>query len=432
MEGMFWDFFLLRDANAAWVLLGMICICVSSALIGCFTFLKKQSLAGDAIAHAILPGVCLAFMWFETKSPFVLLGGAVVSGWLGMVGINQIQRYTRLKSDAALALILSVFYGLGILLLTVIQRSGNAAQSGLDKFLFGKAASMVKEDVQIFLGFSLLIMVVVLLSYKPLKLVIFDPDFARAIGVNVKVWDFLVSFLTVIAIALGVQAVGVVLMSALLIAPATAARYWTRKLSVMLVLAALFAAIGGVIGAYISYTIPRMPTGPWVVAILSFLAIFSVLIGLENGYIRRLTKNYSHSRKMLEENILKCMYHLGEPNENFLQPYSLTQLQERRYIETARLEVGIRRLKRKGWVKRNDGGVFLTEVGLEEGRRVVRIHRLWEVYLSTYMQLPADHVHDNAEAMEHVITPEIERELEHQLAYPTKDPHASPIPYRKD
>ncbi|MEM8899837.1 MAG: iron chelate uptake ABC transporter family permease subunit [Bacteroidota bacterium] len=432
MEGMFWDFFLLRDANAAWVLLGMICICVTSALIGCFTFLKKQSLAGDAIAHAILPGVCVAFMWFQTKSPFILLGGAVMSGWLGMLSITHIQRHTRLKSDAALALILSVFYGLGILLLTVIQRSGNAAQSGLDKFLFGKAASMIKEDVQVFLGFSVLIILVVFLSYKPLKLVIFDPDFARSIGVYVKGWDFLVSFLTVIAIALGVQAVGVVLMSALLIAPATAARYWTRKLSLMLVLAAVFAVIGGVIGAYISYTIPKMPTGPWVVAILSFLAIFSVLIGLENGYIRRLSKNYSHGRKMLEENILKCMYHLGEPNEDFFQTYSLPQLQERRYIETGRLELGIRRLVRKGWVRSNADGVALTAEGLEEGKRVVRIHRLWEVYLSTYMKLPADHVHENAEAMEHVITPEIERELEHQLAFPSKDPHASPIPYRKD
>ncbi|MEM8900101.1 MAG: iron chelate uptake ABC transporter family permease subunit [Bacteroidota bacterium] len=432
MEGIFWDFFLLRDANAAWVLLGMICICVSSALIGCFTFLKKQSLAGDAIAHAILPGVCVAFMWFETKSPFVLLVGAVVSGWLGMISIDYIQRHTRLKSDAALALILSVFYGLGILLLTVIQRSGNAAQSGLDKFLFGKAASMIKDDVQVFLGFSLLIMLVIFLSYKPLKLVIFDPGFAKAIGVNVKWWDFLVSFLTVIAIALGVQAVGVVLMSALLIAPATAARYWTRKLGVMLVLAALLAAVAGIIGAYISYTIPKMPTGPWVVAILSFLAIFSVLIGLENGYLRRLSKNYSHGRKMLEENILKCMYHLGEPMEDFFQVYSIPQLQARRYIETNKLEIGIRRLKRKGWVQSTSDGILLTEEGLEEGKRVVRIHRLWEVYLSTYMKLPADHVHENAEAMEHVITPEIERELEHQLAYPSKDPHASPIPYRQN
>ncbi|MEM6764742.1 MAG: metal ABC transporter permease, partial [Bacteroidota bacterium] len=273
---------------------------------------------------------------------------------------------------------------------------------------------------------------VITLSYKPLKLVIFDPMFAQAIGINVKLWDLLVSFLTVMAIALGVQAVGVVLMSALLIAPATAARYWTRKLGRMLLLAAIFASVAGIVGAFISYTLPKMPTGPWVVAILSFLAVMSVLVGLENGYIRRLWKNYQHTRKMLEENILKCMYHLGEPKQDFFREYTLPQLQERRQIPRKKLVQGIKQLVKKGWVNLTAGGVKFTEGGKEEGKRVVRIHRLWEVYLATYMKLPADHVHDNAEAMEHVITPEIEKELEYQLAYPTEDPHASPIPYRKD
>ncbi|MEM6262561.1 MAG: metal ABC transporter permease [Bacteroidota bacterium] len=427
-----WDFISFQDPNVSWVVMGVTVICAASAVVGNFTFLSKRALLGDAISHAILPGVCVAFMLTHVKHPLVLFAGAIVSGWLGLMAINYLTRNTKLKSDAALGLVLSVFYGLGILLLTVIQSSGNAAQSGLDKFLFGKAAALLPEDVITFGVFSLLLVVMVVALYQPFKLVIFDREYALAKGLPVKLLDSLISLATVIAIALGIQAVGVVLMAALLIAPAAAARYWTDKLSRMIILSAVFAAISGWIGSFISYTIPKMPTGPWIVSVLSVFAIGSVLLGPKKGAMVKYWRHLRHRRKMLLENILKSMYQLGEKSVDFAGPRTILDLQNHRYFAPGQLMNGLNILQRKGMVSRSGNAYTLTQNGVNEGSRVVRIHRLWELYLTRYLQLPPDHVHDDAEAIEHVITPELERELTHRLAYPLQDPHDSPIPYVED
>lgn len=415
--------------NIFWVSLGVVFMSGSAAVVGNFTYLRKRALIGDAISHAILPGVCLAFLLFQSKAPLVLLGGAVLSGLIALFVIEKLVDKTRLKADAAMALVLSSFYGLGILLLTAIQQSGNAAQAGLDQFLFGKAAAMNAVDVQTFGLFSILLLLIVASLFYAFRMLVFDRDYAAARGINVKVLEGTLSLLTVVAIALGIQAVGVVLMAALLIAPAAAARFWTYDLKWMIVLSAVLAIFSGLVGVWISYLLPRMPTGPWIVSVLSVLSIGSVLLGTRKGMIARTIRLKRHRRKMLHENILKCFYQLGEKKKDFKQRWDLQQLSERRYIPLPKLKRGIRYLLRKNLIISDQGRYFLAKTGFEEGRRIVRIHRLWELYLTTYMQLPADHVHEDAEAIEHIITPELERELAHRLKHPDIDPHASPIPY---
>lgn len=425
------DFFLLRDPNVAWVVGGIICITAAAAIVGTFTLLRKQALIGDAVSHAILPGVCLAFMIAQTKNPLVLLLGATLSGWLGLLAINYLSDKTKLKGDAALALVLSVFYGIGIVLLTAIQQSGNAAQAGLDKFLFGKAAALVGQDALTFAIFGLVLIAIVFVLYQPFKLVVFDKDFAQAKGLPVQNLEILLSILTVSAIALGIQAVGVVLMAALLIAPAAAARYWTNELAWMLVLATAFAILAGLIGTYISYTTPRMPTGPWIVSILSIFALGSIFLGKRKGLLARYMRQRFHQRKMLKENLLKVLWHLGEADGDFEAFREIPKMQERRFIELAQIKSGARKLVKEGLLKRQGSTISLTPLGKEEGERIIRIHRMWELYLTTHMNLPADHVHEDAEAIEHVITPEIEAELAKVLAGAEEDPHDSPIPYKK-
>ena len=144
------DFFSFQDPNIRFVALGSVILTASSAIVGTFTFLNKRSLVGDAIAHAVLPGICLGFILAGTKNPFYLIGGAFATGWVSLIAVDYITRRSRIKEDTAIGLVLSVFFGLGIVLLTVIQKSGNAAQSGLDHFLFGKAASLVGEDLYTF------------------------------------------------------------------------------------------------------------------------------------------------------------------------------------------------------------------------------------------------------------------------------------------
>ncbi|MDP2323092.1 MAG: iron chelate uptake ABC transporter family permease subunit, partial [Gammaproteobacteria bacterium] len=243
------EFFTIPSVNVAYVLIGCVILGVSAGLLGCFAFLRKRSLLGDALSHAALPGVCMAFILTGTKDPLVILAGAAVSCWAGALSIEWIVAHTRCKEDSALGMVLSVYFGFGVLLLTHIQNSGNAAQSGLDKFLFGQAASLVKGDVYTLGAVGVLMCLAVVVGYKEFKVVSFDPDFARALGLPVRFVEILLATLIVLAVCIGLQAVGVVLMAAMLVTPAAAARYWTDRLSRMLLLAVLFGGLSGAIGA---------------------------------------------------------------------------------------------------------------------------------------------------------------------------------------
>lgn len=423
------DFLLLRDPNVRYVVLGSVLIGASAALTGCFLFLRKRALVGDAIAHAVLPGICLAFLVFKTKNPAILLAGAILTGWLSLLFIDWITNKSRIKTDTAIGLTLSWFFGIGIMLLTAIQKTGNASQTGLDKFIFGKAASMVDQDVFVFGGLSIVVILVIFLFFKPLKLISFDRDFASSIGLPVGRYDFLLSTLTVLAVATGIQAVGVVLMAALLITPAAAARFWTDKLKRMLLLAATFGAFSGIVGAFISYTTPRMPTGPWIVIVISVIAIFSFLFGAKKGLVVRQIRQQKMQRKILRENILKLFYKLAEEDGQLYEQRGVDQLTNRRFFIPSQLKTGLQQLLKENLLEKADLDYRFTEKGVEEGKRITRLHRLWEMYLTQYLKIAPDHVHDDAEAIEHIITPEIEAELVHQLEMPELDPHDSTIPY---
>ena len=425
----FIDFFLLRDPNVRFVVLGSILIGASAAVVGCFLFLKKRALVGDAIAHSVLPGVCLAFLFFNSKHPAVLLLGAIATGWLSLLLINWITNHSKIKADTAIGLALSWFFGIGILLLTAIQKSGNAAQSGLDKFLFGKASSLVKDDVLLFGVVSVVLIIAVMILFRPLKVISFDRDFAISKGISVNTYEFILSTLTVVAVATGIQAVGVVLMAALLITPAAAARFWTNKLWKMVLLAGIFGAVSGLLGSFVSYNIPKMPTGPWIVLIISMIAIFSFLFGAKKGLVQRVIKQQKISRKILSENLLKLFYQLGERRNSFSDWYSVDELTNERFFVPGNLQLGLKVLQRKNFIQENEYEYQLTDQGIEEGKRITRLHRLWEMYLNQYLKIAPDHVHDDAEAIEHIITPEIEQELLELMEHPEKDPHDSEIPY---
>jgi manganese/zinc/iron transport system permease protein len=425
----FLRFFSFSDPNIRYVVLGSLFLSAASALVGAFTFLRKRALVGDAIAHAVLPGVCAAFLWSGTKNTLLLVIGAFVTGWLAVYVLEAIRSHSRIKEDAATGIVLSVFFGIGIFLLTIIQNSGMAEQSGLDSFLFGKAASMLLEDVVVFGSIGLLLLICILLFYKELMLYTFDPAFARASGLPVRSLELLLTTLTVLAVVVGIQAVGVVLMAAMLITPAAAARFWTDRLKIMLLLAAFFGAFSGLSGAYISYLAPSMPTGPWIVVVLSTLALFSFFLAPQKGILYKVRMQRSVRNKIIEENVLKMMYQLGEANSQFDTARSLTELAERRHMVPAHIRKILQRLRKQGFLSLSPQGYAFTSAGLRKGQRIVRLHRLWEVYLTTYVRLAPDHVHEDAETIEHILTPELEKRLEKLLEYPDTDPHQSKIPY---
>ncbi len=308
---------LFRDPNAQWILMGSMLLGLSSGVLGSFAYLRKQSLMGDALAHAALPGVCIAFMLTGSKSIFFFLLGAIVAGLAATFGIGYVTRNSRIKQDTALGIVLSVFFGLGIVLLTKIQHGGSGNQSGLDKFLFGQAASMVLSDVVTMAVVALLLTMVCALLFKEFKLLSFDPGFAKGIGLPVAFLDQFMMFLIVVAVVVGIQAVGVVLMSALLITPAVSARYWTEKLGVMVALSGVFGALSGLFGTLLSGMANNMPTGPLTVLAATLFFVVSVLFAPRRGLLAKLLERIAVKRSVLSERELRPQLHgmgaAGEP-----------------------------------------------------------------------------------------------------------------------
>lgn len=297
MNGLTDLFQLFLDPNAQWILLGCMLLGLSSGVIGSFAYLRKQSLMGDALSHAALPGVCIAFMLTGSKSILLFLLGATIAGLIATFGIGYMTRHTRIKQDAALAIVLSVFFGVGIVLLTRIQHSGAGNQSGLDTFLFGQAAAMVLSDVMIMGIISVVLIGTCALLFKEFKLLSFDQGFARGLGYPTIFLEQLMMFLIVVAVVVGIQAVGVVLMAALLITPAVSARYWTEKLGVMVIIAGAFGALSGVIGTVVSASGNNLPTGPLIVLAATVIFVISVIAAPRRGALSKLVMHRRLARK---------------------------------------------------------------------------------------------------------------------------------------
>ncbi len=420
----------IENPNIWYVTIGIILLTSSAALVGSFTFLQKKSLIGDAIAHAVLPGICLAFMFSGTKHTGLLLLGASFTGFLSLICIDSIITYSKIKEDTAIAIILSVFFGVGTLLLTHIQHNGNPEQTGLNNFLLGKAAALLQNDIYIFAVISVLIFSVIVYHFRSFVLIAFDRNFAQSIGMPIQYFDFILIFLLVLAITIGIQAVGVVLMAAMLITPAAAARFWTYKIKKMIFLAVIFSIFAGICGTVISYAYPAMPTGPWIVLAISFFALFSFLFAPSKGIFAKNMKKYRFKKKNILENTLKIFYHLGEKDKNFFAKRSFDMLKKK--TTTQQLHCGLKQLKKKKWVKNTveNGSHFwlLTAQGKAMGKKIVRRHRLWELYLTTYLNIKPDHIHDDAESIEHIINDDMEKKLLQLLKNPEKDPHQSSIP----
>jgi manganese/zinc/iron transport system permease protein len=298
---------LFSDYTFQTVALGSALLGLISGVLGSFAVLRRQSLLGDGVSHAALPGVVMAFVLSGSKNTEVLLIGALISGLLATLFIVSIVRHTRVKFDSALALVMSVFFGLGLVLLTYVQKIPNSNQAGLKRFIFGQASTLLKRDIILMVICGLILFTLVLLFWKEFKLFTFDSDFAQSIGFSPKKLNLLLSFMIVLAIIIGLQTVGVILMSAMLITPAVAARQWTNKLWVMVMLSALFGAASGIAGTAASSLVPKLPTGPAIVVCVSAIVIISVLFAPGRGVLHRVYQRRKN----------KVLYQLkgGVPND---------------------------------------------------------------------------------------------------------------------
>lgn len=308
----------LRTITLGTAILGAIC-----GMLGSFAVLRKQSLLGDAISHAALPGIAIAFILIGAKNSNLLLLGALISGLIGAFWIRGITSKTHLKSDTALGLILSLFFGFGMLLLTFIQKQPNANQAGLDKYLFGQAATLLISDVWMMAIVTGVCLIVLLLFWKEFKLLLFDADYTKTLGFNTKFIDILITSFIVLAIVLGLQTVGVVLMSAMLLAPAAAARQWTNSLAKMVTIAAIFGAFSGVFGTAISASHNNLSTGPVIVLVAASLVLISFIFSPSRGLLFREIRFRKNRNDLKLHKTLAFMYDIAKTHEDIAHPHAI-------------------------------------------------------------------------------------------------------------
>lgn len=302
---------LLQDYTIQNVAIGAALLGIISGVLGSFAVLRKQSLLGDTLSHAALPGVCLGFIIAGSRNFGSILAGALVTGILAALLMLILTRRSRLKTDAGLGIALSLFFAIGIVLLTYIQGSGDASQGGLDSFLFGQAAAILRSDLWVMGGLMTTALALVGAFWKEFKLVSFDPVFAASLGLPVAVLEVTLTMMIALAVVVGLQMVGVVLMAAMIIAPAVAARQWSRRLEGMVALAALIGMISGVFGAVLSATNRGLSTGPLIILSVSAVVIVSLLVAPERGILWEAAQRWRNRRNLRSKQVLTTLYQLA-------------------------------------------------------------------------------------------------------------------------
>ncbi len=412
-------------------LVGTILLSISSSIVGTFTLLRKQSLIADVISHSVLPGICVGFIVHNERNLLIILLFAALTGWISTLFVEWIKRHPKITSDTASAITLSSFFGIGVMLLLYIINSPSLEiKSGISSFLYGSVIGISNTDIHIFAIIVVALIVIVYVFYRGLIVFTFDERFAQSIGIPVSFLKIVLSIITVIAIVIGIQAVGVILIAALLITPAVIARFWTHRISHLIFIACGAGVLGAVIGVERSYQM-EVPTGPWIVFTLSCLALLSFLFSTKSGLIPKYICRYQSRKRMTQEDLLKALYHHKKRTDSYQFNTETASSFKSKLGHSKTLSV-LKALQKQRYISLSEKTWTLSEHGYQKGKRLVKLHRLWEVYLTKHLNIKVDHVHEDADSIEHIITPEIEKQLEEYLGKPETDPHNQKIPYRND
>ena len=421
-----WNVLILRDYNTRLVVICTMLLGCACGLMGGFLLLRKRSLMGDTLSHATLPGVGLSFMLLvalggDGKSLPILLAGAGITGVIGCAAVLFIREQTRIKDDAAMGIVLSVFFGAGVAILGVIQKMPEGSAAGLESFIYGKTASMVMSDFQILVFITVCVITCSLLLFKEFRLLCFDENFAAVLGWPVKFLDILLLALITAVTVAGLQAVGLILIIAFLITPAAAARFWTNQLDRMLMLSALIGAASAWIGASLSAFFPRLPAGAVIVLVAALFFVVSMLVGTERGVMIRFLRQSQLEKRMGRQHLLRALYEILEggrvTEELNIRTVPFRQIRGRRTWSDRQLRDYIRRAYNEGLVEAPNkaDSILLTETGLVEAKQVTRNHRLWEIYLIEYADVATSRVDRDADMVEHILGDKMVTRLENKL-----------------
>jgi len=394
------------------VMLGTALLGGMSGVIGSFAVLRGRALVGDMLAHAALPGVCLAFLILGSKSMLGLSLGALASGLLAIASVTMIVRWTRTKEDAAIGIVLSTFFGAGVVLLSVIQKPGvGGSKAGLNSYLFGEPGNMLMGDLTLLASVALVVLLTVGLLFKEFKIVCFDTDFAQSQGWPTLRLDLVMMASLAVVTIVGLPIVGVILMTAMIILPAATARFWTNRLPVMLWLAGFFGIGAGLLGTKFGH---GLPTGAAIVLTAASFFFFSLLFAPRRGVVARLMAEHQLRQRIAREHLLRSLYELSEDDLPQRLPLDLQRLRAYRYWHS--LEKLLEQAAERGEVDRSGETVQLTALGLHRAAKLTKAHRLWEMYMMRHVGIASDHVDRDADDVEHLLPEGLLIELEQKLA----------------
>lgn len=364
------------DYTLRTVALGGALLGVVSGVLGCFAVLRRQSLLGDALSHAALPGVAIAFL-LAGRELGILLIGAGLASWVGVHFIQSLTQTTRIKQDAAMGIVLAAWFAAGIALLAYIQGRSDASQAGLDTFIFGQAAAIVESDVRLIAIVGLLALMMLGLFWKEFKLITFDAEFAGANGFRVSVLNMALSTLIVVAIVLGLQLAGVILMVGMLIAPGIAARQWTNKLDQMIMLAAVFGAFAGGTGAIISAVDANIPTGPLIIVVAFGLVLVSITFAPGRGLLWQWLRQRRDRKRFAAQTARRDLYRYATNHGSPTTPVPTTFLEG---VGGAAARLGLQQLQHLDQAKMQGSAWVLTPAGIEAAHRDEHNRHLWHMY----------------------------------------------------
>lgn len=403
-------------ALAASSMVGVMC-----GVLGCFIVLRNMAMIGDALSHAILPGVVLAFILIG-QSTLGFFGGAVAAGLLSAIGITWIQRNVKTKNDAAIGIVFTAMFSLGVIGISYISRQPGV-HLDLKDFLFGNVLGVANDDLYLTAAITVYVLLSVAVFYRYLFITTFQPVIAQTMGISVRAIHYFLMLLLSFAVVASLQTVGVILVVAMLITPASTALLLSDRLQKVLILAALFGLLSAVTGLLASIVLETTP-GPAMAVAATVFYLLAAFFSPQKGLVFSFFQKRKLQRRIRLEDTLKQAFRLQQEEQ-----LSFENLLHNLGFGAGALQHQLQRLRLNGLVDRDR--LALTENGREEARRLVRAHRLWETYLATEVGLTAEQIHDDAEKYEHLLTDEILDEVDKALGYPTTDPHGSPIPARK-
>jgi manganese/zinc/iron transport system permease protein len=421
--------------NTSVVLLGVTLLGVAAGVVGTFAMLRKRALMSDALSHASLPGIAVAFLAATAlgqggRNLWLLLAGAAASGIVGVLTVQFIVRQTRLPIDAAMGAVLSVFFGLGFVLLSYIQTLETGDQGGIAKFIYGQTATMTSLEATSIGVVALAAALATAALFKEFRLVSFDPEFAEAQGWSITRVDLLMMALVVAVTVIGLRAVGLILVIALIIIPPAAARFWTERLGAMTFLSALFGGLSGYLGAAASALFPRFPAGAVIVLVAGCLFLLSLLLAPARGVLAASLRQARLRLDVASQHVLRAIYEVVERGHqaSLDAPVDLRRLRPLRSWPRPWLAAIVRLLAWRGLLRAQGTGVVLTESGRAHALRITRNHRLWEQFLVTYADLAPSHVDHSADLVEHILSPDMVAELERELAAAGRMPRRLGVP----